>query len=115
MEEIEVGEYVRLEDGIILKYGEKSSTIIENNIYTDYSGEYEWSSTVVKHSPEIIDLIEEGDYVNGCKVYENKKTFLVVYQKVKNSEVDYNYINHDEIKSILTKELYEKNCYKLEV
>ena len=26
---------------------------------------YIWSDDILKHSPNIIDLIEEGDYVNG--------------------------------------------------
>jgi hypothetical protein len=105
MEEIEVGEYVRLNDGIILKYGEKSSTIIENNIYTDYSGEYEWSSEVVKHSPNIIDLIEEGDYVNGEQVTDIWDSRV--------SSVKSNF-NEEDIKSICTKERFENISYKVE-
>lgn len=52
--------------------------------------------------------------MNGCKVYENRGTYLMVYQKVKNSEIDYNYINHNEIKSIVTKQQFESIEYKLE-
>lgn len=98
--EIKVGEYFRTENGKIHKWS-KGRT---------YTGK----NKIVKHSKNIIDLIEEDDFVNGCKVYENHKTYLTVYQKVKNSEVDYNYINHDEIKTILTHEQYEQNAYRLE-
>lgn len=110
--EIKIGEYVRTKSGIIDKvdalYG-----IIEDTIHLEIQ---KWFDThnIAKHSKNIIDLIEVGDFVNGCKVYENHKTYLTVYQKSKNSEVDYNYINHDEIKTILTHEQFEQNCYRLE-
>ncbi len=113
--EIEVGEYIRTFNGEIGK-------IIKIKDDDEYSYDYYicdddratgLKSYIVKHSHNIIDLIEERDYVNGCKVYENHKTYLMVYQKVKNSEVDYNYINHDEIKSILTKEQFNANCYEV--
>lgn len=113
MEEIKVEEYVRLKDGIILKYGEKSSTIIENNIYTDYSGEYEWSSEVVKHSPNIIDLIEVDDI---CIIDDKLSGFdcVYIYDESFIEAVKEDARRGYKIKSILTKELYEQNCYKLE-
>ena len=121
---IEVGEYGRTNTGKIFIFAwleyevgktEKSKVILgdgktfANNFY--YFNENE---KIVKHSKNIIDLIEEGDYVNGCKVYENRKTYLIVHQKVENSEIDYNFINHDEIKSIVTKEQFVQVEYRVE-
>lgn len=113
MEEIKVGEYVRLKDGIILKYGEKSSTIIENNIYTDYSGEYEWSSEVVKHSPNIIDLIEVGDI---CIIDDKLSGFdcVYIYDESFIEAVKEDARRGYKIKSIATKEQFEKISYKVE-
>lgn len=48
MEEIKVGEYVRTREGKIYK---TNITMIND--------------TGIKHSPNIIDLIEEGDYVRS--------------------------------------------------
>lgn len=66
-----------------------------------------------KHSDNIIDLIEVGDYVNGLlvtRIYfdeEANKKYLNLYGSVSEWE-------EEEIKSILTKEQYENNCYKVE-
>jgi len=112
MEEIKANEYIRLENGIILKYGEKQSVKIENNEYTDYSGEYEWSSTVVNHSPEIIDLIEVGDIVNGYPVLEpvkNGNVWWGIDEGLENFKKSFG-----DIVTILTHEQYEQNCYRLE-
>lgn len=106
MNEIEVGEYARTDRGVIYKYTEEERDDIllqDFRLFND--------GKISKHSKNIIDLIEKDDYVNGCKVYENHKTYLTVHQKVKDSEVDYNYINHDEIKSIVTKEQYKSVEY----
>lgn len=65
-----------------------------------------------KWANEIIDLIEVGDYVNGYKVYNidyawNDKTRLVPYVDcIKN-----NYVN--EIKSIVTKEMFSSMSYEV--
>ena len=66
--EIEVGEYVRTISGNIDKvdalYG-----MIENTIHLE---NHKWQSTknIVKHSKNIIDLIEVGDYVNGVRILD---------------------------------------------
>lgn len=108
MSEIEIGEYIRTTDGEIEKV-----VLIYDNRYMNEDGNMTHFDEIKAHSKNIEDLIEADDYVNGCKVYENKQTCLIVYQKVYNSEVDYNYINYDEIKEILTHELYEQNSYKV--
>lgn len=65
---------------------------------------------IVKHSKQLIDLIEFGDIVNGIKV---------IYKGLdKNNNVASFDNGHDEvklkdIKTILTKEIYMANCYKV--
>ena len=117
MEEIEIGEYVRLKSG---KVG-----IVERVDYFE-SGElmgivckdinwYIQANSIAKHSKNIIDLIEVGDYVNEMLVtYINEN-------KTKISVCHYNgfYANNldlitNDIKSIVTKEQFENVEYKVE-
>lgn len=64
-----------------------------------------------KHSDNIIDLIEVGDYVNGKKVYSLGLAIGIL--NTINFE-DGTFMVAEDIKSILTKEQYENNCYKVE-
>ena len=119
MEEIKYEEFLRLENGKIVKYGEKTDTKVENNRYIDYSGEYEWKSCITKHSQNIIDLIEVGDYVNGYKVLDVMETMnigelhLEMTSNYTNEEIGDCTIYDKDIKTILTKEQFETNCYKI--
>lgn len=73
---------------------------------------------ILKASHNIIDLIEEGDYVNGYKVLEIVKGFKVIVDKLELNTRDGNYylkqFTNNEIKSIVTKEQHENNCYKVD-
>lgn len=101
MEEIKVGEYVRTELGDIKKITEGFEFIIERYNKSE--------NKIVNHSPNIIDLIEEGDYVNGKEVIWNSKT--IVHCDTLDT-IDY---TANEIKSICTKEQFENISYKVEV
>ena len=61
--------------------------------------------SIIKSSPNIIDLIEIGDYVNGYEV-TSKDQFLGF------GNHDW-YMTNDEIKSIVTKEQFESMEYKV--
>ena len=73
---------------------------------------------VVKHSKQLIDLIEVGDIVNSCIVvgfgYEcvngNKEKSILVEGKY--TKVNFALLNWD-IQTILTKEEMMVNCYKV--
>lgn len=86
---------------------------------------------MIKCSYNIIDLIELGDFVNGYKIdYINlncETPFLrsnqpyrvdnTLYSTLIEKGKDYNQPLHfyeEDIKTILTKEQYENNCYKVE-
>jgi len=66
---------------------------------------------VTKASFNLIDLIEVGDYVNGRLVvsimYDAEDRILGIETL---GCLDF---ENDEIKSILTHELFEANCYKV--
>lgn len=69
MEEIEVGEYVRTVDGNIGKIEQINKEPTDDNVI--YAVTDNWvgmNEEIVKHSKNIIDLIELGDYVNGYLV-----------------------------------------------
>ena len=66
---IEVGDYVRTRAGHFYKMTriDENGLIYWNKIQCGWSME-QLKDIVVKHSKNIIDLVEVGDYVNGYKV-----------------------------------------------
>lgn len=99
---IEVNEYVRTDKGYIFKVDEEKKNLqIANFLDAEYG-------KIVKHSKQLIDLIDFGDFVNGIKVVEKGLD--------KNDNVSSFSNGHDEvrakdIKAILTKEQMEANQY----
>lgn len=117
--EIEAGEYVRTNKGNIGKV----IGIFEGHCIAKYHIEFQGTvkvkrqylstKTIVKHSKNIIDLIEVGDYVNG----------LLVTRICEDNETSEKYINlfgaisewkDEDIKSIVTHEQFEAMEYKIE-
>ena len=133
-DKIEVGEYVRTKNGLIGKIkefiphytkGKREGQEVEENfllmgqeqckfiesidyrIPPCYPSDEEWEKIkkyIVKHSKQLIDLIEEGDYVNGELIKDKWDTRI--------SSIRSNFSEKD-IKIILTKEIYMANCYKV--
>lgn len=105
-DEIKVGEYVRTDKGYIVKIDkEKKNLQMLKFLDVEYGN-------ILKHSKNIIDLIEVGDYVNGYKVKEiNKKR--IGFQGSHNS-ISYEYWEDNyDIKSIVTKEQMAQMEYKV--
>src|SRR5574344_1653998 len=106
---MEINDYVRTKDGKIGKYiqPELGKSYITNGISFNEGANYG------KHSKDIIDLVEVGDYVNGSKVID-----IRIDEKleigVESDNLIYQYIQNNDIKSILTKEQFEANAYKIE-
>ena len=99
--EICVGEYVRTDNGEIHKVIdiEKGSIKIKSQ-YKEWIG----LCCIVNHSKQLIDLIECGDYVNGELITDKWDTRI--------SSIRSNF-SEEDIKTILTKESYMANCYKV--
>ena len=104
-------------DGIITKY------IVNNEYYiavgTEIATKKDETVLLGKVAENIIDLIEVGDFVNGYGVIdfyldyfngndrrEKPKRIAVIVDKFCD-----NHIKEDEIKTILTHEQFEQNCY----
>ena len=116
-DKIEVNEYVRFNNGEIGKVidiKENPSRIV----YSEY-GEIGLISDIVKHSKQLIDLIEKDDYVNGSKVLavmedmETGELHLEMTSNYTNEEIGGCTIYDKDIKIILTRESYMANCYKV--
>ena len=120
--ELNIGDYVRDEKGNIDKYiGEKEEAFT----YSGFGGAvslrpqtikyYEKNNIkapIIKSSPNIIDLIEVGDYVNGHKVLANQTYILRVESRVNTWGIAI--IEEQDIKSIVTKEMYSSVEYRVE-
>jgi len=133
---IEVGEYYRTKKGLIRKvktvntpetrkekgFGyRKRNVLLVNGVHT--------LEDIETHSFNTIDLTKIGDYVNGELVidiieywetlddgteeYRGRK-LVTQYRtaQFKGTDMKY-YIYQADIKTILTKELFEANCYKV--
>lgn len=118
---LKFGEYARTNKGDIFIY---ANVVDENGNKLDYimklvnGGPIKYylnkDENIVKHSKNIIDLIEVGDYVNGYPVrripnFNNELCNFdlnnMEWTPLKEIDVYYN---------ILTKELYQANCYTVE-
>ena len=107
---LEVGMYARTKGGFIDKIISFKSTI--SNDYVELEDEYYANKKdILKASHNIIDLIEEGDYVNGCKVID----FMYSKEKKRSVIVDSEIWGFDaeEIKSIVTKEMFSNISYEV--
>lgn len=121
MEEIKVNDFVRTKQGYIAKCVEVDEDgdyytfdeFVQENYGDKYSSLYERElEDIVKHSSNIIDLIEIGDYVNG-KLIHNK------FGNPKNGELMIIYGNgkhfdNKNIKTVVTKEQFALAEYRLE-
>lgn len=107
---IEVGEYGRTNFGKIIKFAwyEKEKGILNDKAVilvdkmrttTDCFYYFEKGECIVKHSKNIIDLIEEGDYVNGERVKMHYESGVLKIPK--------------KIKSLVTKEQFSSIEYKV--
>jgi ATP-dependent exoDNAse (exonuclease V) alpha subunit len=120
-----VGDYVRTRWGCIAKFEGIHEGFYEfDNIIMDESSavrEELFVDIVEKSSPNIIDLIEVGDYVNGHRVnYINKDR---EHFNISFGDEDFNlkskfnsdiyWLSKEDIKSIVTKEQFESMEYKI--
>ena len=119
---IEVNEYVRTNKGVIgelisetLSYPEPSEWILKGN--NNKIVIVECNDYPVKHSKQLIDLIEKGDIVNGYRVINvinegicPSGKYIDIDSSKDSSECT---LWEEDIKTILTKEKYMANCYKV--
>lgn len=119
---IEVNEYVRTNKGNIgkvveIRLGFNKDTQLYQNVYMLDNGLWTILEYIVKHSKQLIDLIEVGDYVNGYRVINvinegicPSGKCIDIDSSKDSSECT---LWEEDIKTILTKEIYMANCYKV--
>ena len=107
--EICIGDYVRTFNGLIGKVVELTDS--GNYAIRIYNGaEYVVRAVIKNHSKIISEVVEVGDYVNGKRIHKIDKGENYCYLYYGNCKTFVNY----QIKTILTKEMYESNCYTVE-
>lgn len=106
VDNLKIGTLVRTSNNGI----KRIDTIFENKTVNKYGYEIgsEWDgklysiikiTDIVKHSVDLIDLLEVGDFVNKCRVCEVTKNYVYCN--------DYSIeFRENEIKSIVTKEQF---------
>lgn len=99
-----VGDYVRTKSGIIGKI-----KLIDNQTELEdlYLVKRKWyyKEDIIKSRPKIIDLIEVGDYVNGCPVLHKEENEVVCGLLLR--------YKGEDIKSIVTHEQFSQMEYKV--
>lgn len=110
--EIQVGEYVRTKYGIAkyidVEIKSLGIIVIDKDIAHDHTDDYKNVITpeeILKHSFNIIDLIEEGDFVNDKKVKINYKDAILFE--------DDSDIVEQQIRKIVTHEQMEAMEYEV--
>ena len=116
---INVGDYAKSYDGHIARC--KRFYSYDNFIYfdkdiidtccepTNYFDKKDIKKYIKVVSPNIIDLIEVGDYVNGCIVINKKNDTIQIIQLI----IPFD-LKEKDIKSIVTKEQFKNMEYKIE-
>lgn len=120
---MKVGDYVRTKKGIAkiigknddVRYLYPNAYITDTYLEINDDTEYVYEEDIIKSSPNIMDLIEVGDYVNGMYVAE----IISLKNNTMICMVDSDYectttIKNEDIKSIVTKEMYSSVEYRVE-
>lgn len=120
-DKIEVGEYVRLArnqginkiiDIYDKKYELETDIANEWGEFTCILEEYQLKDEIINHSKQLIDLIEVGDYVNEMEILHIEDNKLYV-EWDNDFEEFTGFLKNKNIETILTKEQYMANCYKV--
>jgi hypothetical protein len=113
---------MKLEVGMYARYGgviKKIKELVDlNEREYKLNGIYIDKKSVQKASYDIIDLIKVGDYVNGKKIVDvgcltngpRKGTKVIDYYITPSAVC---YLENEDIKSIVTKELFEIAEYRI--
>ena len=113
---LEVGQFARLKSGYIckiinindfrepnMKYG-VDANYLKDVMFIGYDD-------VIKASYSITDILEKGDYVNGCKVIDIVENDIYISNFYAEQCIDI--VTIKNIKSIVTKEQMEQMAYKV--
>lgn len=128
-DKLEVGMYVRTKKGIAkiigqnddVRYCYPNAYISDTYLGINDDTEYLYEEDILKSSNNIIDILEEGDYVNGVPV----EGYYTRYDEEKDDYIkigiitleDYwkgTFTSIEDIKSIVTSQQFENMQYKVD-
>ncbi len=119
MEEIKINDYIKTKSGNIYKVrsitkfsdGDIHIAVKEQTIFLR-------PNDIAKHSKNIIDLIEIGDYVNGRLVlqvdYKNKNVCLLIPLTDTKANTNIMWYGYEDIRTVVTKEMMKSVEYRVE-
>lgn len=115
MEDIKVGEKIRCNDGLIGELirieRDDIDTSLKWYVFDDGKNErYVNKPYITKHSFNLIDLLEYGDYVNLERILDITEEYIRTTETIHNKSW-----LAKNITSILTHEQFEANCYKVTI
>lgn len=107
---MEVNDYVRTKDGRIYKIGDIGNFI--------YSKDDVIIQGIIKSSPNIIDLIEENDYIRIITDTDFRRVYnsygkLVIYRESEIEEIPIENFSNKFIGGVITSEQIESMEYKV--
>ena len=111
--EVKDGMFIRTKGGNLFKILDTEAEIkfrVDLGIEYPFYHNGNFDNEIIKSSHNIIDLIEVGDYVNGVEVEEITDNEIMLVDT--HLYIDKSVAN-DLIETILTKEQFENNCYKI--
>lgn len=110
--------YVRTKDGIIAKvdYIDDDTIFFDKDLYRTYGDSIDFLEKdnlerIVKASYNIIDILEEGDYVNGFKVIDIVENDIYISDFYAENYIGM--VKVKDIKSVVTHEQMEQMAYKV--
>ena len=126
MEEIAVNEYVRTERGAICKALDNWDSMyidVDKPVFASEDSEqttyYVQRQYIVKHSFDILKLIELGDFINDEKVVRIVEPDILGDEELTDREIYVGYgdtekrIYKENIETIVTKEQFARAMYKV--
>lgn len=119
--EIEIGEYVRTKTGYVGKvmtrkggYGLWYELDINKEIQDNIQIGWVHEDKIANHSKDIIDLVEVEDYVKTEDEFGIIEIYYIDDNEMIQAIKEDLALNNFKLKTILTKEQYERDCYRLE-
>lgn len=107
--DLKVGNYIRTTSGKIQKIISLYDT---GDVFTNTHSCIK-QENIILSSNNIIDLVKVGDYVNGIPVFIDEEGYLCQTRVNADDEVYYETLKVKNIKSIVTKEQFEKISYEV--
>ena len=125
LEDLKVGQYVRFKDKRGNTYIRNIKEVCNEQPHKSWGAiiidknannvPYVSLKNIIKASYNIIDILEKGDYVNGCYIQEIKSLKDNVMVCMLDSDYEFvSTITNKDIKSVITHEQMEQMAYKVE-